>query len=281
MLVDPEVPVRVLLATDGGPAAEVARAAVHAIEWPGGTRIRVLGVLDGTVPFLGAPPPHAVLAPEQTAVVDAARTEAQGTLEAVATTLLEPEIEVEWQLVQGRAANRIVDAARAWPADLIVLGNRGRRAAEYVIRGSIGMDVVQQAPCPVLLARSDRIERVVVALDPERPSDAAVEALASPLFRDRPLVLVGAVASEHDSQAATAALEVIAETMRRPNRPIEVVVAEGKPATVVRGVIDDRSDDLLVTAAQAADSLFELLTGSVSRSLIIDTSCSILAVPQP
>jgi nucleotide-binding universal stress UspA family protein len=276
------VPVRVLLATDGGPAAEVARAAVHAIAWPGGTRIRVLGVLDGTVSFLGAPTPHAVLASEQSAVVDAARTEGQATLEAVATTLLAPDIEVEWQLVQGRAANRIVDAARAWPADLIVLGNRGRRAAEYLIRGSIGMEVVEQAPCPVLLARRERLDRVVVALDPEQPSDACLDVLrTTPLLRDRPLTLVGAVASDREMQAGAAALEVIAETVRTPTRPVEVVVAAGKPAAVVMDLVDERGADLLVTAAQTADSLVELLTGSVSRTLIIDTSCSILAVPHP
>jgi nucleotide-binding universal stress UspA family protein len=48
------------------------------------------------------------------------------------------------------AADVIVQVANDWPADLIVIGTRGRGRIAQFILGSTAEEVVRRAPCPVL-----------------------------------------------------------------------------------------------------------------------------------
>jgi nucleotide-binding universal stress UspA family protein len=48
----------------------------------------------------------------------------------------------------------IVDQARKWRADLIVMGTHGRRGITRVLLGSAAEGVVRAAPVPVLLVRA-------------------------------------------------------------------------------------------------------------------------------
>lgn len=54
----------------------------------------------------------------------------------------------------GNAATEIVNAARDWPADLIVIGSHGRGGLKRALLGSVAEAVMRQAPCPVLVVRS-------------------------------------------------------------------------------------------------------------------------------
>ena len=47
----------------------------------------------------------------------------------------------------------IVEAARQWPADLIVMGSHGRRGLDRVLLGSVAESVVRHAPCSVDIVR--------------------------------------------------------------------------------------------------------------------------------
>ena len=47
----------------------------------------------------------------------------------------------------------LVEVAKRWPADLIVLGTRGRRGLHHLVLGSVAEGVVRLAPVPVLLVR--------------------------------------------------------------------------------------------------------------------------------
>lgn len=65
---------------------------------------------------------------------------------------LEPETHCT-ELTQGTVASHILAEARAWHADLIVMGTHGRRGVERLIAGSDANTVVAGATCPVLLIR--------------------------------------------------------------------------------------------------------------------------------
>jgi nucleotide-binding universal stress UspA family protein len=56
----------------------------------------------------------------------------------------------------GRVADLIVDEAKKWGADLIVMGTHGRRGIRRAVIGSDAQGVVQGAMVPVLLVRSPR-----------------------------------------------------------------------------------------------------------------------------
>jgi len=69
----------------------------------------------------------------------------QAALPAVDTVLVES--------VGGRVGDVIVDEAKKWEADLIVLGTHGRRGVRRFVLGSDAEQVVRVAPVPVLLVR--------------------------------------------------------------------------------------------------------------------------------
>jgi len=54
----------------------------------------------------------------------------------------------------GSPAGEIVNAARDWPADLVVIGSHGRGGLKRALMGSVAEAVMRQAPCPVLVARA-------------------------------------------------------------------------------------------------------------------------------
>lgn len=52
-----------------------------------------------------------------------------------------------------RVATEIVEEAKKWPADLIMLGTHGRRGFAHLLLGSVAEDVIRMATVPVLLIR--------------------------------------------------------------------------------------------------------------------------------
>lgn len=54
----------------------------------------------------------------------------------------------------GPAAAPIVDEARNWNADLIVIGTHGRRGLKRIVMGSDAEEIVRTTPIPVLLIRA-------------------------------------------------------------------------------------------------------------------------------
>lgn len=52
-----------------------------------------------------------------------------------------------------RIASMIAAEAKAWPADLIVIGTHGRRGVDHLLMGSVAEGVVRISSVPVLLIR--------------------------------------------------------------------------------------------------------------------------------
>jgi|SRR5581483_1904380 len=61
----------------------------------------------------------------------------------------------EKQTHEGRTAPRIVEAARAWHADLVVMGTHGRTGVAHVLLGSVAEAVVRLTDCSVMTVRPD------------------------------------------------------------------------------------------------------------------------------
>jgi nucleotide-binding universal stress UspA family protein len=56
-------------------------------------------------------------------------------------------------LVKGRPFEQIVNLAKSFDMDIIVMGTYGRRGAERILIGSVAERVIEYSPCPVLVVK--------------------------------------------------------------------------------------------------------------------------------
>lgn len=62
-------------------------------------------------------------------------------------------VDVETRLAEGIPYQTVVDYAKEWGADLIVMGTHGRSGLQRAFIGSVAERVVRLAHCPVLVSR--------------------------------------------------------------------------------------------------------------------------------
>src|SRR5688572_8330016 len=165
---------RVLLAMDGSASSHAARDLVGTLPWPEATRIRIVAVVEPlSGELIGIPPiPMKELDDrEMGASLDS-------TLADAAVLLAQPGRTIETRLLHGRPASVIVEEATDMRADLVVLGSRGLGPLRSMLLGSVSAEVVDHAPCPVLVARASSIGPALVAADGSDTARRAVEHLA-------------------------------------------------------------------------------------------------------
>lgn len=277
---------RVLLATDGSECAGVARDLVAAVAWPPGSTIRVVTVVEP----LGV-------------VEEELRRYGEEVLEEAVRGVAHGGHAVERAVLRGRPASAIVEDAREWSADLIVAGSRGRGEIRSMLLGSVAGEVVDHAPCPVLVARRPLLARVVLAHDGSEHALAAEELLrAWPIFGSVAVEVVSVAQQTgpwHLPPSATlyapsvpdyfetyreivrehtAIAEEAAARLRGGRLRAAAVVVEGDPAQQVVRVADERQADLIVLGTHGRTGLGRLLLGSVARNVMVHAPVSVLIV---
>src|ERR1700722_1682838 len=114
-------------------------------------------------------------------IIECARENGQKVLSGAVTQARQHGLEAESVLVEstgGPAADLIVTEAKAWPADLIVMGTHGRRGLRRLAMGSDAESVVRDTQLPVLLVHGASRETTgeSQALIPEDASNQYVYA---------------------------------------------------------------------------------------------------------
>lgn len=77
-------------------------------------------------------------------------------LDDMAAQVKEAGIDVETRLLEiwgGNLAHALIEEAKAWSAELIVMGTHGYGGLTHMLLGSVAEGVVRHAPVPVLLVR--------------------------------------------------------------------------------------------------------------------------------
>jgi hypothetical protein len=90
---------------------------------------------------------------------DATSADARGRIEEMLRTLDHSGIEIEIVLVEGKPADRIVEAARSRGADLLVMGSSGRTGLDRLFLGSVATEVLRRLPCSMITVKSEHIVR--------------------------------------------------------------------------------------------------------------------------
>jgi nucleotide-binding universal stress UspA family protein len=293
---------RVLLATDGSRSADRARDLVAHLAWPAGTTIRVVAGLEASTDLIAAP--WIVPSKDEVDQLEARRLEhVNGVLDTSEAILARPGITVQRYAFRGRPGSEIVEAAREWGADLVVLGNRGHSRLGSMILGSTSAEVVDHAPCPVLIVREDAVQEVVLAMDGSTGAALAEHVITDwPIFRNLPVSVVTVAATEipwnagmasglYDEVLASYAKDVdearretlelaekTADRLRHAGIAAVGHAREGDPATELVEYAKGRPHPLVIMGSRGHTGLARLLLGGVARNVLHHASCSVLIV---
>lgn len=156
---------RILVPIDGSDTAALGLdEAIRLARHYGGT-LRLTHVVNELIvadaASLNLAPIVDTLAKGGRALLDEAAALAQRAGVEAQTVLLEA--------VSGQAGPAIVQQARYWRADLIVMGTHGRRGIRRLVIGSDAEYVLRRTPVPVLLVR----QHAPASRDPETPATIA------------------------------------------------------------------------------------------------------------
>ena len=139
---------KILLAIDGSAFSEAALQSVLAQYRPAETEVRVLSVVP--IPTLSAPPQ---MAASYTPELDDEVQEAKERVEHAAATLRAAGMRTSCEVIKGDVRDMILEVAKLWSPDLIVLGSHGRKGLGRLLMGSVAEAVVRHAPCSVQVVR--------------------------------------------------------------------------------------------------------------------------------
>ncbi len=265
---------RILLAVDGSRSADQARDLVATLPWQRGGHVRIVSVAPTVSELLDVPP--AVAVPSDGDPFDAEVV--RGHRDALVAAEREirsahSDLAVEPVLVRGRAASAIVDQAREMEADVIVLGHRGQGRWDSMLLGSVAAEVVDRAPCPVLVARGERLGAVILADDGSPHARAAETLVVSwPLFGGLPVTVV-TVADGSFPYASAAA-----ERLRAAGVQATAEVRAGDPADQLIASARERGAGLIVVGTRGQTRLRRLILGSVAQKVLVNARCSVLVV---
>ena len=94
-------------------------------------------------------------------VIPQMREAGEQIVEKARTRVKEQGVKVDSLLFDSlstRVSDIVVDQAKAWDADLIVIGTHGRRGVKRLMLGSDAEQIVRMAPVPVLLVRAPEVK---------------------------------------------------------------------------------------------------------------------------
>jgi nucleotide-binding universal stress UspA family protein len=135
---------RVLLAIDDSRFSEAATQAVIAQDLPQGAEVKVVHVVDLALPI-------------PTSYAAGFRQESLKRGEELVRRTEQLLAKVGYKVLtavgEGDPRAKIVDQAKRWNADLVILGSHGRKGMEHFLMGSVSEAVARYAPCSVYIVR--------------------------------------------------------------------------------------------------------------------------------
>jgi len=137
---------KILLAVDGSEhsmraakeAGDLARAMKSEL-------VRIVVAFDNIPPYLGEP--------NLQQAIDARMKEANAILQKAQDAVGKIPGEIHTELIEGPAAEAIINVAKTRGSTVIVMGSRGLSAIAELVLGSTSHKVVSHASCPVLIIR--------------------------------------------------------------------------------------------------------------------------------
>jgi nucleotide-binding universal stress UspA family protein len=291
-----------LLAYDGSPDAQHAVALANALAWPSDSTLRVVTVVEPTSMIMVTPWSSGAL--KATLEVEAQALALYETAQADVVKRAErPGLRLESAILRGRPATVLVEEAATSGADVMIVGSRGQGTIAELVLGSVSAEVVEHAACPVLVARTPAVRRILFASDGSRPALAAEALLVDwSIFEGLPIQVVSVadvVRPWHTGIAPTMYRQVIeahakdlevaradqdrvatssAARLHEAGRDAHSLIRTGDPATQIIAAAAEDGADLIVIGSRGLTGLSRVLLGSVARNVIHGSAASVLVV---
>jgi len=293
---------RILIVYDGSAGAEQALKLADPVDWPPDSTLRIATVIEPTLLFVGAPMAGGfdIPSPEVDAQITAYQQE---QVTEAARSLRSADRTVEGIVLRGRPATALLGEAMRFDADLVMGGSRGHGTISSLLLGSVSAEVVDDAPCPVLVSRTPSIDRVIFATDGSVPSAAAEAVLSTwPIFEHLPIHVVSVadvvepwhtgiaptmyrqVIEAHATDVAEAKAEhtrIAEETtarLRALGLQAEAAVREGDAAAEIIAAAAEVHAGLVVIGSRGRTGIASAVLGSVARNVLHGSAASVLVV---
>jgi nucleotide-binding universal stress UspA family protein len=212
-------------------------------------------------------------------------------------------VEASWRVTEGHPAREILEAARGWAADLVVMGTHGRSGFERLMLGSVTEKVLRRSLAPVLTVRHPRPEtssfaRIVCPVDFSPASRRALQyarafgreagaqvsvvyVLEWPMGEQGPWARLPFDVPEHRAAVRQEAEERLRQLMAEGDgdacRP-EPVLRGGKPGVEIVRLAEEREADLVVMGVPGRGALDLLVFGSTTHHVVRTAPCPVLTV---
>jgi nucleotide-binding universal stress UspA family protein len=294
---------RVLLALDGSPSSDAACQLAGSLAWPEGTVIQVVAVAEPAVELIA---PLLVSAPAIGSLDRQTHDDLERILDRAVASLEKPSLVAHRTVLVGRPATLIVDAARDFGAELVVVGSRGHGPLSSMLLGSVSAEVVDHAPCPVLVVRRPVADSILVAVDGSASALAAVTYLTSNrIFAGRTVEVLAVATSaalpgastlgivsdlaiesfeqrrREDRDRAEAIAAGAAEKLRDDGYHARSSISNGNAAHEIIEAAESFGSGLIVMGSRGHTGLARIVLGSVARNVLLHTAASVLIVHEP
>lgn len=143
---------RILVPVDGSDASKLGLREALRLAGQAGAKMCLLHVVDASIVNMSM---DAVM--DASRFLELVRRDGEKILEDSSVVAARRGIKAQTKLaeaIEQRPAEVIVDEARRWRADLIVMGTHGRRGFNRMFLGSTAEGVLRTAGAPVLLLRA-------------------------------------------------------------------------------------------------------------------------------
>ncbi len=296
---------RVLFASDGSRSADRARDLLAHLPWPADTRFSVVYALQPRSDLFGAPLPMPSAA-DLDRIEDELIRHADVTLDDAQRELAATGHPADRLVLRGRAASAIVEEARTWKADLIVIGSRGHGRIASMLLGSTSAEVVDHAPCAVLVVRDPFVESAVLAEDGSPGAARARDVVRTwPMFANlaidvvsvaetnipwsagMPAGLYDQVYESYSENVDIARQEMLAiarhgaDELIAAGRSAQAHQLDGDIAHEIVEFARQRPHALVVIGTRGHGGLARLVLGSVARNVLFHAAGSVLVVREP
>ena len=215
-----------------------------------------------------------------------------------------PELEL------GFPTEKFLKYAEEQLPDLIIIGAKGLRSTKDILVGGVAQQVVEYAPCPVLVVRTpyNGLQEVMLVTDGSPSSRQALNFLGRlplPLGARLwvmhvlppppiPVMIVetptgnvpiafrdsgeAAALQEKEEMWGQALVDSSLEALRAMGKPAVGILKRGDAATEIMAVVKEENIDLLITGSRGLTPIRSWMMGSVSRKLVHYSGCSVLVV---